>query len=179
MALNQQLIELSDAIDLREIKNIKLANQLLKIRRERKVKQDQQIQQENMKAQADANAQAQQVAAQAEMQKNQAITQAQISLATAQEELKRETMLVEANVKKELMNHEFEINMQLKQAELGNKKAAEKDKEDRKDERTRIQASQQSELIEQRKQGGPPKKFESSGNDILGGGFGLESFSPR
>ena len=179
MALNQQLIELSDAIDLREIKNIKLANQLLKIRRERKVKQDQQIQQENMKAQADANAQAQQVAAQAEMQKNQALTQAQISLATAQEELKRQTMMVEANVKKELMNHEFEINMQLKQAELGNKKSAEKEREDRKDERTRIQASQQSELIEQRKQGGPPKKFESSGNDILGGGFGLEAFSPR
>ena len=178
-ALQQQLIELSDAIDLREIKNIKLANQLLKIRRERKVKQDQKIQQENAAAQAQAQAQAQQAAAQAEVKKNQAITQAQIAVEEAKENLKRETMVHEANVKKQLMDHEFQINMRLKQMDVEGKKGAEKEKEDRKDERTRIQASQQSELIEQRKAGGPPKKFESAGNDILGGGFGMETFNPR
>ena len=88
-------------------------------------------------------------------------------------------MIHEANVKKQLMDHEFQINMQLKQLEVSSKKSNEKEKEDRKDERTRIQASQQSELIEQRKAGGPPKKFESAGNDVLGGGFGMERFNPR
>ena len=63
--------------------------------------------------------------------------------------------------------------------EVTGKKQAETGKEDRKDERTKIQASQQSELIDQRKTGGPPKKFESAGNDILGGGFGMETFNPR
>ena len=178
-ALQQQLIELSDAIDLREIKNIKLANQLLKIRREKKVRQDQKIQQENSAAQAKAQGEAQQAAAQAEVQKNQAITQSQIALEEAKENLKRETMIHEANVKKQLMDHEFQINVQLKQMEVKGKTQAETGKEDRKDERTKIQASQQSELIDQRKNEKPPKNFESAGNDILGGGFDLGSFDPR
>ena len=77
------------------------------------------------------------------------------------------------------MNHEFQINMKLKEMEIESLKQKETNKEDRKDERTRIQASQQSELIDQRKSGKPPKKFESAGNDILGGGFGLNAFDPR
>ena len=81
--------------------------------------------------------------------------------------------------KKELMQLEFQINMQLKNMEVEGHKSREKEKEDRKDERTRIQASQQSELIDQRNSGKPPKKFESAGNDILGGGFDLGSFEPR
>ena len=82
-------------------------------------------------------------------------------------------------LKKQLMNHEFMINSRLKQMELDVANSNEKKKEDRKDERTRIQASQQSELIDQRKTGKPPKNFESSSNDILGGGFGLNAFDPR
>ena len=54
----------------------------------------------------------------------------------------------------------------------------ERTKEDRKDDRTKIQATQQSELIDQRQTGKPPKNFESSGFDNLGG-FGLEQFEPR
>ena len=77
------------------------------------------------------------------------------------------------------MTYEFQLNMQLKGVEVDAAKAVDKEKEDRKDERTRIQASQQSELIEQRKTGKPPKKIESSGNDVLGGGFDLGGFEPR
>jgi len=178
-ALQQQLIELSDAIDLREIKNIKLANQLLKVRRQKKLKRDQQMQQENMKVQAQTNAQAQQAAAQAEVQKNQAMTQSQIELEQAKAQIKANSMMQEANIKKELMNHEFQINMRLKQMEVTVKKQAEDGKEDRKDQRTKIQATQQSELIDQRNNNKPPKNFESSGNDVLGGGFGLGNFEPR
>ena len=77
-------------------------------------------------------------------------------------------MRAEADVKKELMQLEFQMNSQLKMLEVDALKGREKEKEDRKDERTKIQASQQSELIEQRKTGGSPKKFESSSDDILG-----------
>ena len=179
MALKSGLIELADAIDLREIRNIKLANQLLKIRRSKKSQRDQQIQQENIQAQSQANAQAQQVAAQAEVQKQQAITQQKAQLAQVEAQLKAQSLVQEAGIKKQLMDHEFQLNMQLKQMEVEGIKGKEKEKEDRKDERTKIQASQQSELIDQRKTGAPPKKFESAGNDILGGGFDLGAFGPK
>ena len=87
-------------------------------------------------------------------------------------------MQQEAQLKKELMAIEFQYNMQLKGAEVEGMKNREKEKEDRKDERTKIQATQQSEMIDQRNSGKPPKNFESAGNDILGGGFDLGSFDP-
>ena len=178
-ALSASLIDLSDAIDIREVRSVKLANQLLKIRRKKKLEQDQKMQQENIQQQAQANAQAQQVAAQAEVQKNQAMVNTNLQLEQGKAALEKERMMQEAQVKKELMNHEFELNMKLKNMELNIANKKEKEKEDRKDERTRIQASQQSELIDQRKSGKPPKNFESAGNDILGGGFGLNAFDPR
>ena len=179
MALSAGLIDLEDAIDLRTIKNVKLANQVLKIRRKKKQERDQAIQQQNIQAQSQANAQAQQVAAQAEVQKNQALTQQKAQLAQAQSQIDMQKMMAESELKKQLMALEFQYNMQLKGIEVEGQKSKEKEKEDRKDERTRIQASQQSELIDQRKTGAPPKKFESSGNDILGGGFNLGAFEPR
>ena len=179
MALTQQTIDLEDAIDLREIKNVKLANQLLKIRRKKKMEADQAAQQQNIQAQAQANAEAQQVAAQAEVQKQQALTQQKLQLEQAKSKFELEKLMQEVNLKKELMNHEFMINMRLKGMELETVNAKEKYKEDRKDERTKIQATQQSELIDQRKSNKPPKNFESSSNDILGGGVGLNQFDPR
>ena len=179
VALAQKNIELEDAIDVREIKNLKLANQLLKLRRKKKIERDQMIQQQNIQAQAQANAQAQQVAAQAEVQKQQALTQNQLQLEQAKSQLSTQKLQSEALLKKELMNHEFQLNMRLKAMEAEILKGREKEKEDRKDERTKIQASQQSELIDQRKTNKPPKNFESSGNDIMGGGFGMNAFEPR
>ena len=179
IALSTQTIDLEDVIDIREIKNLKLANQLLKIRRKKKIDRDQKIQQQNIQAQAQANAQAQQVAAQAEVQKNQAITQYKVELAQAQTQLDIEKLQAEGEMKKTLMEQEFMYNMQLRKIESDNLKTREKQKEDRKDERTKIQATQQSEMIEQRKTGKPPKNFESAGNDIMGGGFGMNAFEPR
>ena len=82
-------------------------------------------------------------------------------------------------MKKELMELEFQYNMQLKGMEVQNLQQRESQREDRKDERTKLQASQQSELIEQRKNNKPPTNFESGGNDIIGGGFDLGSFEPK
>lgn len=178
-ALSAGLIDLEDAIDIREVRNIKLANQLLKLRRKRKSERDQAMQQQNIQAQAQANAQAQQVAAQAEMQKEQVATQSKSQLEQVKAQLEQQRMRAEVEAKKELMALEFDYNMKLKGLETDAAKQAVKEKEDRKDERTKIQASQQSELIEQRQNQSAPKNFESGGNDILGGGFGLGTFDPK
>ena len=85
----------------------------------------------------------------------------------------------EANLKKELMGLEFQMNMQLKNAEADVYKSKEGFKEDRKDDRSKMEASQQSELIDQRNNNLPPKNFESSGNDIISGDFDLGSFEPK
>ena len=178
ISLQKEQINLEDAIDIREIKNLKLANQLLKLRRRNKFEQDRAIQQENIQMQTQSNAQAAQAAAQADVQKQQAITESKAQLAQVEAQLESQKLEKEAEIKLLLMQKEFEFNMQLKDADLNVIKDKEKYKEDRKDERTKIQASQQSELIEQRKNNTPPKKFESAGFDTLGG-FGLEQFEPR
>ena len=94
-------------------------------------------------------------------------------------QLEAQKQAQEVEYKKQLMSLEFQMNMQLKNAEVEGMKQREKEKEDRKDERTKIQATQQSEMIEQRNSGKPPKNFESAGNDILSGGFDLGAFDPR
>ena len=115
-----------------------------------------------MKAQAQAYAQAQQIAAQTEMQKNQFMVQNQIQLEQQKGQIESNRMVQETQHKKELMLEEFKYNMQIKGLEVQGARSRESEKEDRKDERTKIQATQQSELIDQRQSGKPPKKFDSS-----------------
>ena len=179
VAIAQNNIDLDDAIDIRQIKNVKLANQLLKFRRKKKQEKDQQIAQQNIQAQAQANAQAQQVAAQAEGQKQQALTQSKIQLEQAKSQLEMQKLQAEAGLKKDLMNLEFQMNMELAKVKSSSEEQKINKKENRKDERNKIQASQQSELIEQRKNNTPPKSFESAGNDVISGDFDLGAFDPR
>ena len=164
-ALSQQLIDLDDAIDIREVRNLKLANQLLKIKRRKKQERDQEIQQQNIQAQAQANAQAQQASAQSEIQKNQAKAQTDTQL----EQLKAQTKLThlqeEVRLKKELMQFEFDLNTSLRDQERASTEKVEGMKEAGKDKRENVKAG--------------AKKFESSGNDILGGGMGLDKFNPQ
>jgi hypothetical protein len=178
MALSRDQIYLEDAIDVREVKNIKLANQLLKVRRKKKMKQDQEAQQANIQAQSESNIQATQAAAMAEVQKKQQIAQIDMQVKQVEKEIDIEKLTAEAEKKKELMQFEFELNMQLEEMRLGVAKQKDVEKEDRKDHRTKIQATQQSAMIEQRKKDLPAKNFESAGFDNLGG-FGLEQFEPR
>jgi len=178
-SLKQGSIDLEDAIDVRQIRNLKLANEVLKLRRKKKMQAESAAQQQNMQMQSQMNAQQQQLAAQAEMNKQSSKAQAEIQVEQAKAQFKSKAMLEEVELKKQLMALEFQYNQQIQKMQSDNISSREKQKEDRKDERTRIQASQQSELIDQRKTSGAPKKFESSGNDILGSGFGLETFSPK
>jgi len=173
MALTQQSIELEDAIDLRMIKNIKLANQLLKIRRKKKQERDQELQQRNIEAQAKANGEAQQMASQAEVQKQQAIIQMQTQLEQVKAKIAAQNLIQETQLKKELMAYEFELNQKLQQKQDQLVEQKENIKEDRKDQRVKLQGE------ERRKSQDDAKKFESSGNDILGGGIDMSGFDPR
>jgi hypothetical protein len=171
-------IDLDDAIDLREIKNISLANQLLKIKKKKKQEAMQQAQMANIQAQAQANAETAERAAMAEVQKQQALTQEKVSIEQAKSQFEIQRMQQEAQIKRELMAEEFNYQMQLAQIKANAEKTKEQDTEDRKDKRVKIQGTQQSELIDQRKNDTLPKNFESAGNDTLGG-FNLEQFSPK
>jgi len=178
VALQTQAIQLSDAIDIRQIKNIKLANQFLKLRQTQKIKREQEQQQKNIQAQAQANAESAEKAAMYEVQKQQALTAEKVSIEQAKSQFEIQRMQTEAQIKRELMAEEFQYNIQLAQAQMGADQAKEQEIEDRKDKRIKMQGTQQSELINQRQTDGLPKDFESSGNDVLGG-FGLEQFGPR
>jgi hypothetical protein len=76
-------------------------------------------------------------------------------------------MMQEMSIKKQLMAEQFKYDLELAklQVDIANKKLQQA--EDRKDQRTKIQATQQSELIEQRKNNTMPKDFENSGVDTL------------
>jgi hypothetical protein len=157
-ALAGQVIDLEDAIDIREIKNIKLANQMLKVRRKIKNEREAEKQKLNIKQQAEANAKAQKTAAQEEVKKQKELVKTQIELEQAKADFSIMRLEQEAKVKRDLMAFEFELNTRIKDQE-----------------------SQAAQKLEQTKEQvkAEPKKFESSGNDIVGGGMGLGKFDPR
>jgi len=171
VALQSGGIDLEDVIDLRQIKNLKLANQSLKYRRKKKLEKDQANQQANIQAQAQANAQASEAAAMAEVQKQQALAQTEIQVLQSKSQFEIQRMQQELLIKKQLMAEQFGYDLQLAQAGIQIKQQLQDEAENRKDQRTKIQATQQSELIDQRKNNAMPKDFEDSAD--LGGMFGM------
>jgi hypothetical protein len=178
VALQTGQIGLEDAIDIREISNIKLANQYLKYRQKVKAEEAQQAQMANIQAQAQANAQTAEQTALVETQKQQVLTEQKMQLEQAKSQFEIQKMEMEAKIKKQLMEQEFNYNIQLAKSRVDAETTREKEIENRKDERARIIGTQQSEMISQRQNDELPKNFESAGNDSLGG-FGLEQFEPR
>jgi len=178
IALQSGGINLEDAIDIRQIKNIKLANQYLKQKQAERAEAAAMAQQQNIQMQAQANAQASEQAALAEVQKQQALTETKLQLEQGKSQFDIQKMELEAQIKRQLMEQKFQYDMQLAKLEVEAQKEKEDKIEDRKDERARIIGTQQSEMIAQRQNDELPKNFESSGFDSLGG-FGLEQFEPR
>ncbi len=177
VALQTQSINLEDAIDLRQIRNLKLANQMLKQKRRQKAERDQQIAQQNMQAQAQSNALLAQQTAEAETQKQQILTQQKIQVEEAKSQFEIQRMQTEAQIKQTLMAEEFNFNMQLARERIKSEQAKETEIENRKDKRVQMEGTQQSQMIQQRQTDGTPIDFEST-NDSLGD-FGLEAFGPR
>tara|TARA_R100001510_G_scaffold57054_1_gene63957 strand:- start:752 stop:3166 length:2415 start_codon:yes stop_codon:yes gene_type:complete len=159
IALKTNSIYLEDAIDIRQIKNLTLANQLLKYRRKAKQKQDKEAQQANIQAQAQANQQTAEKAATAEMQKQQALAETQVQIEQAKSQFNIQRIERESQMKKQEMELKFQYDMQLAKLDVEYKKEREQMIEDRKDKRTRISGTQQSEMISQRKNDTPPTNF--------------------
>ena len=177
MALQRDQISLEDAIDIRQMKNLKLANELLKVKRKEKQRIDMEQEQAKIQMQTQGNIQSSQAAAQAALQKVQAESQAKAQLAQAQMQFDIQRMQAEAQIKEQLMSVEFNYNMQLKGMEVSQIKQLDMDKEKAKDDRTKLQATQQSKLIEQRQKDLPAMDFESEEDSL--DGFSLEQFNPR
>ena len=190
-ALAKDQIYLEDAIDVREINNIKLANQLLKYRRGKKIALDQQIQQQNMEAQAKANGEAAQAAEQAKAQGEMMKTEAKSKLAQVESGLDIKKLEIESKTKQELMQFEFELNVKLKkmeqdfQRELAGEQADRdeilQDKHDSMEmdkEKVKAAAKPAAGASGPPKTNAPKKTFESKGNDVLGG-ISLGGFEPQ
>ena len=177
MALSKGDINLEDAIDIREIKNIKLANQLLKVKRVAKQEKEQQNQMQMQQQQSQMQMQSQQMAAQTAMQKIEMEAKAKIQVKQAEIAFSIEKMKIEAEVKAKLMQQEFEYNQQIHQMANNSLQNREQAREDSKSKRISQQNSEQSKLINQRKNNLPPQKFESNEDSL--DGFDLAEFNPR
>ena len=177
ISLSRDSILLEDAIDIREMRNLKLANQLLKLKRKKREEQKQKQAQEAQQMQGQMQQQSQQLAAQVAMQQVQAETQAKLQVKQAESAFDIQKMQSEVQAKLQLMEVEFNYNMQLKGIEVQNTKSKEQMKEEAKDKRVSLQNTQQSKLIDQRKNNLPPVDFEST-NDNLDS-FDLSQFGPR
>ena len=177
IALSRDAIDLDDAIDIREVKNVKLANQLLKVKRKRREKERREYEMAKIQQQQQAQMQSQQMAAQTALQKTQAEAQAKMQVAQAEAGFAIERMRAEAEMKSRLMDLEFRYNLELRGREAENLQLREDAKEKAKDNRISKQNTQQSKLIDQRKKNLPPINFESN-EDTLDG-FDLSEFEPR
>jgi hypothetical protein len=161
IALKSGQIDLDDAIDLRGINNLKLANQMLKQRKAKRLKIKQQQQAAQVQQQTNANAELAERTAQAEMQKQQALTESEMQIEQAKSQFDINKMQQKGEIDKQILQMKFQFDMQLKQMEIQVQKSKEQEIEDRKDKRTKIQATQQSEMISQRKNDLLPIDFEA------------------
>ena len=177
MALSKQDISLEDAIDIREMNNLKMANQLLKLKRKQKQEREQQAKMQEQQMAAQMQMQAEQAKAQGEAQKIQMESQAKIQYRQADVAFEIEKLKTEAELKRNLMATEFQFQMQIKGVEQAGLSQRDKNKEKAKDDRISQQSTQQSKLIEQRKNNLPSINFESNEDSL--DGFDLAEFEPR
>jgi len=164
IALKSGQIDLADAIDIREVRNLKLANQMLKFRRKKKAEADQAAAQANIQAQAQANQQTAEKAILAEMQKQQALTESTVQIEQAKSQFEIQKMEMKAQLDMKALEIKYQFDMQLKQMDVARVKEREQFIEDRKDNRTKLQATQQSAMIQQRQQELLPTDFETQSN---------------
>jgi len=177
MALSKGDINLEDAIDIREIKNLKLANQLLKMKRVKKQEREEQMEMQKQAMMSQQQLQSQEAAGQMAMQKMQMDLQTKMQLKQAEVAFEIQLLEREAQMKSQLMAEEFNYSQQLRGMEVESLSTREKEKEKAKDERVSLQNTQQSKLIQQRKNNLPPLNFESNEDSL--DGFDLAEFEPR
>ena len=177
MALSKGDINLEDAIDIRELRNLKLANQLLKLKRVKKQEREEKMAMQKQAMVAQQNQQSQQMAGQVAMQKLQGELQGKMQLKQAESQFDLQVMEKEAELKMMLMDKEFQFNMQLAQINAGSLSQREQMKEDAKSKRISQQNTEHSKIVNQKKNNLPPLDFESNEDSL--DGFDLAEFEPR
>ena len=168
IALQAKNIDVEDAIDLRQIKNLKLANQMLKVKRKQKAKQDQANQQANIQAQAQAQAQTAEKTAMAEVQKQQAISGANVEYEKAKSEFEKDRMQLQAQLDQQKMMQQHKNDMELAKLQEQGTTSREQQREKAKDKRIKMEGTQQSKMISQRKNDSNPINFELEGKQTMG-----------
>jgi len=164
IAMQQGGINLEDAIDIRQVNNLKLANQLLKLKRKEKARQDQEQQEKMVQMQAQASADAAEKAAMAEVQKQEALAQTELQIEQGKSGFKMQEMEKDLAMKMQLAEQKFGYDMQLAQLDIQKDRAREQMIEDRKDQRSKLEATQQSAMIQQRQDGLLPTDFSTQGD---------------
>ena len=177
MALAKGDINLEDAIDIREIRNIKMANQLLKMKRIKTQDREEKMAMQKQAMIAQQQLKSQELASQVAMQKIEMETRSKMQIKQAEVAFDIQKMEKEAEMKSYLMREEFDYNMQLNGMEVNNLDKRDQMKEDAKAKRISQQNSEQSKLINQRKNNLPPMSFESNEDSM--DGFDLAEFEPR
>jgi len=159
IALKSNQINLEDAIDIRNINNLRLANQLLKLKRKQKAKEDQKAQQQMIEAQAQANAQSAEKAAMYEVQKKEAFAQTELQVEKGKSDFKIQQLQAEMQMQMQLAQQKFGFDKALAEIDMGVIRQKEQMIEDRKDQRSKMEATQQSKLIQQRDYNLTPTDF--------------------
>jgi len=177
MALSKGDINLEDAIDIREIKNLKLANQLLKVKRIRKEEREEKMLMQKQAMQAQQQLKSQEMAGMMALEKIKLETQSKMQVKQAEVAFEIEKLKAEAQMKQMLMGEEFRYNMQIAGIKEESLNVRDDMKEQAKAKRISQQSTEQSKLINQRKNNLPPMNFESN-EDTLDG-FDLAEFEPR
>ena len=177
MALQKGDINLEDAIDIRELRNLKTANQLLKLKRKTKQDREDKMRMQEQQQQQEAAMQAQQMKAQADAQNIQMQSQAKMQVNDGLIQGQIAKLQREAELKEVLMDKEFSLQMQLRQMEVDALSSRENQREVAKSDRISQQNSEQSNLINQRKNNLPSFNFESNEDSL--DGFDLAEFDPR
>lgn len=177
MALSKGDINLEDAIDIREIRNLKIANQLLKLKRVKKEEREEKMEMQKQAMMSQQQLKSQEMAGQVAMQKLQSEAQTKMQVIQMQGQMDVQILQQEAELKIMLMDKEFQYNLQLAQMNNGTMSERDQMKEDSKSKRISQQNSEQSKLINQRKNNLPPLSFESNEDSL--DGFDMAEFEPR
>lgn len=163
VSLAQKELDIEDAIAIRQLKDINQAERLLVVRRKKRIATNQQMAQQNIQMQSQAQAQAAQAASQSKMQEMQAKAQIDAQMEQMKSQLESQMEVLKHEHRKEIEIIKAQATLGLKTDDKEFKEKLEVLKEDRKDDRVKKQATEQSKLISQRQgdRGELPEATES------------------
>lgn len=168
MSLQQKELDIEDAIAIRNMKDVNQAERLLVVRRKKRMAKQQEMAMQNSQMQAQQAQQAAQAASQAKMQEMQMESQLEAQQLQLKSQLEAQLEQVKHQFRKEIELIKAQATLGFRTEEQEFKEKLEVLKEDRKDDRVKKQASEQSKLLSQRqgKRGELPESGDSVDNIV-------------